>query len=52
MILPAFGIVSHIISTFSRKELFGYSSMVWAMEKIAGFNKFDARNVSDDGINF
>jgi len=31
MILPAFGIVSHIIETFSRKQLFGYSSMVWAM---------------------
>ena len=35
MILPAFGIVSHIIETFSRKQLFGYSSMVWAMLSIA-----------------
>ena len=35
MILPAFGIVSHIIETFSRKPLFGYSSMVWAMLSIA-----------------
>ena len=35
MILPAFGIVSHIIETFSRKPLFGYASMVWAMLSIA-----------------
>lgn len=35
MILPAFGIVSHIISTFSRKPLFGYVSMVWATGSIA-----------------
>ncbi len=31
MILPAFGIVSHIISTFSRKPVFGYLGMVYAM---------------------
>ncbi|GIN91499.1 cytochrome c oxidase subunit 1 [Siminovitchia terrae] len=30
LILPAFGIFSEIISTFSRKRLFGYSSMVFA----------------------
>jgi len=35
MILPAFGIVSHIISTFSRKPLFGYTSMVFATSSIA-----------------
>ena len=35
MILPAFGVVSHIISTFSRKPLFGYTSMVWATSSIA-----------------
>jgi heme/copper-type cytochrome/quinol oxidase subunit 1 len=35
MILPAFGIASHIIETFSRKQLFGYASMVWAMASIA-----------------
>ncbi len=35
MILPAFGIVSQIIPTFSRKKLFGYSSMVYATASIA-----------------
>lgn len=35
LILPAFGIVSHIIPAFSRKPLFGYSSMVYALVAIA-----------------
>jgi cytochrome c oxidase subunit I len=35
MILPAFGIVSEIIPTFSRKALFGYDSMVYAIASIA-----------------
>ncbi|WP_280545975.1 MULTISPECIES: cytochrome c oxidase subunit I [unclassified Halomonas] len=35
MILPAFGIVSAIIPTFSRKRLFGYASMVYATSAIA-----------------
>ncbi|HCX98196.1 MAG TPA: cytochrome c oxidase subunit I [Gammaproteobacteria bacterium] len=35
MILPAFGVVSHIIPTFARKPLFGYSSMVYATASIA-----------------
>ncbi len=35
MILPAFGIVSQIIPTFSRKKLFGYTSMVYATSSIA-----------------
>ena len=39
MILPAFGIVSHVISTFSRKPVFGYSAMAYAMVAI-GFVGF------------
>jgi cytochrome c oxidase subunit 1 len=35
IILPAFGIVSQIIPTFSRKPLFGYESMVYATASIA-----------------
>jgi len=35
MILPAFGIISEIIPTFSRKPLFGYDSMVYATASIA-----------------
>lgn len=35
LILPAFGIISSIIPTFSRKPLFGYSSMVYATASIA-----------------
>ncbi|WP_340301146.1 cytochrome c oxidase subunit I [Roseobacter sp. HKCCD5988] len=36
VILPAFGIVSHVISTFSRKPVFGYLPMVWALIAIGG----------------
>lgn len=31
LILPAFGIFSEVVATFSGKRLFGYVSMVWAM---------------------
>ncbi len=34
MILPAFGLISHIISTFSRKPIFGYLGMAYAMVAI------------------
>jgi cytochrome c oxidase subunit 1 len=35
MILPAFGIISEIMPTFSRKPLFGYQAMVYAIASIA-----------------
>ncbi|WP_146343849.1 cytochrome c oxidase subunit I [Falsiphaeobacter marinintestinus] len=31
VILPGFGIISHVIATFSRKPVFGYLPMVWAI---------------------
>lgn len=31
LVLPAFGVYSEVVSTFSRKRLFGYTSMVWAI---------------------
>lgn len=36
MILPAMGMVSDIVSTFSRKPLFGYKPMVYSICGIAG----------------
>jgi cytochrome c oxidase subunit 1 len=39
LILPGFGIVSQVISTFSRKPIFGYLGMVYAMVAI-GFIGF------------
>ena len=34
MILPGFGVISHVISTFSRKPVFGYLGMAYAMVAI------------------
>jgi cytochrome o ubiquinol oxidase subunit 1 len=34
LVLPAFGIYSEVVATFSRKRLFGYASMVWAIMAI------------------
>ena len=34
LVLPAFGIVSHVVATFSRKPIFGYLGMAYAMVAI------------------
>ncbi|MEE3003047.1 MAG: cytochrome o ubiquinol oxidase subunit I [Pseudomonadota bacterium] len=39
LILPVFGVFSEIVATFSRKRLFGYATMVWAI-LIIGFLAF------------
>jgi cytochrome c oxidase subunit 1 len=36
LILPAFGVISQIISTFARKPVFGYLGMAYAMVAIGG----------------
>ena len=36
VILPAFGLISHIVATFSRKPVFGYLPMVYALVAIGG----------------
>lgn len=38
LILPAFGIFSEVISTFARRNLYGYTSMVWSMLIISVFS--------------
>ena len=39
-VLPSFGVISQIIPTFSRKPLFGYTSMVYATASIAFLSFF------------
>ncbi len=34
LVLPAFGIFSEVVATFSKKRIFGYTSMVWALMAI------------------
>ncbi len=31
LVLPAFGVFSEVVAVFSKKKLFGYTSMVWAI---------------------
>lgn len=38
LVLPAYGVWSEIVATFSRKNLFGYTSMVFATAAIAIFS--------------
>lgn len=34
MVLPAFGMISHVLASFSSKRVFGYTGMVWAIASI------------------
>ena len=34
MIIPGFGIISHVITTFSDKPVFGYFGIVYAIASI------------------
>lgn len=40
VVLPAFGIFSEVVATFSKKRLFGYGSMVFALMSISIFSFF------------
>lgn len=40
LVLPAFGVFSEVISTFSQKKIFGYTSLVWATIAITALSFF------------
>ena len=43
LILPGFGMVSQIVATFSRKPVFGYLGMAYAMVAIGGIGFVSGR---------
>lgn len=38
LVLPAFGVFSEVVATYSKKPLFGYRSMVWAIWSIVALS--------------
>jgi cytochrome o ubiquinol oxidase subunit 1 len=50
LILPAFGVFSEVVATFSRKRLFAYTSLVYATTAIALAGRDAIARV--DGIDF
>jgi heme/copper-type cytochrome/quinol oxidase subunit 1 len=50
LILPGFGMVSQVISTFSRKPIFGYLGMAYAMVAIGGVTGVVLANAGVDRV--